>query len=101
MMQSRAMKVGELARRTGISVRALHYYDESGLLSPSPQTEAGYRLYAGKDIARLQQIMSLRQLGLGLAEIRECLDRPGFSLQHALELQLARLKQRIELERPL
>jgi DNA-binding transcriptional MerR regulator len=61
-LQSTAMKVGELAKQTGISVRTLHYYDEIGLLSPSGRTESDYRLYAEADIVRLQQIMSLRQL---------------------------------------
>ena len=69
-MQPTAMKVGELAKRTGVSVRTLHYYDEIGLLSPSHRSEAGYRLYSAEDIARLQQIKSLRQLGFRLEEIR-------------------------------
>jgi DNA-binding transcriptional MerR regulator len=51
-------KVGELAKRTGVSVRALHHYDEIGLLSPSHRSEAGYRLYTEIDVARLQQIRS-------------------------------------------
>ena len=59
-MRSAPRKVGELARQTGLSVRTLHYYDEIGLLSPSYRTETGYRLYAAVDIARLQQIKSLR-----------------------------------------
>jgi len=80
-------RVGELARETGLSVRALHYYDEIGLLSPSRRTEAGHRLYEAGDVARLQQIKSLRHLGFGLEEIRDCLDRPDFSLQRVIELQ--------------
>ena len=56
------LKVGELAAQTGISIRTLHYYDEIGLLSPSQRTEAGYRLYT--TMQRLQQILSLRRLGL-------------------------------------
>jgi len=67
-------KVGELARRTGITVRTLHHYDEIGLLSPSTRSQAGYRLYTREDVARLQQILSLRQLGFSLQEIRACLD---------------------------
>lgn len=78
-MRSPAMKVGELAKKTGVSVRTLHYYDEIGLLEPSCHTEAGYRLYTTSDIVRLQQIKSLQQLGFSLEEIRECLERPDFS----------------------
>jgi DNA-binding transcriptional MerR regulator len=47
------MKVGELARRTGLTVRTLHHYDEIGLLSPSARTESGHRLYGQADVLRL------------------------------------------------
>ena len=53
-MQPLAMKVGDLAKQTGVSVRTLHYYDEIGLLSPSGRTETGDRLYPKDDIFRLQ-----------------------------------------------
>ncbi|MFQ5599611.1 MAG: MerR family transcriptional regulator [Candidatus Krumholzibacteriia bacterium] len=95
------MKVGDLAKQTGVSVRTLHYYDEIGLLKPSHHTQAGYRLYAEEDIARLQQIMSLRQLGFSLGEIRGCLDRPGASPLRMIELHIASLEEQIELQREL
>ena len=94
-------KVGELARRTGLSVRTLHYYDEIGVLSASQRTDGGHRLYTAGDVVRLQQIKSLRQLGFSLREIRECLDRPEFPLRRVIELHLLRLRERIELERRL
>src|SRR5581483_4449475 len=72
------MKVGELAKRTGLSIRTLHYYDEIGLLHPSKLTGSRHRLYGPGELVRLQQIKSLRQLGLSLEEIRECLDSPAF-----------------------
>ena len=62
-MKFEALKVGDLARRTGLTVRTLHHYDEIGLLKPSLHTESGHRLYTGRDVARLQQVLSLRQLG--------------------------------------
>jgi DNA-binding transcriptional MerR regulator len=96
-----ALKVGQLAKRTGISVRTLHYYDELGLLPPSGRTEAGYRLYTPGDIARLQQIRSLQYLGLSLAEVAEYLAGPDNSLLGALELQIARLTEQIEQQRQL
>jgi len=74
-----ALKVGELAKRTGLTIRTLHHYDEIGLLKPSLHTGAGHRLYTAADIARLQQVLSLRQLGFSLEQVRDCLDRPGFS----------------------
>lgn len=94
-------KVGELARRTGLSVRTLRYYDEIGLLSPSRRTESGHRLYAADDVVRLQQIRSLRTLGFGLEEIRNCLRRPSFSARRVVELHLSRLEERIRAQQRL
>lgn len=68
------MKVGELARSTGLTVRTLHHYDEIGLLKPSGRSEAGYRLYGDADVARLHGIQALRQMGLPLAEIAPLLE---------------------------
>jgi DNA-binding transcriptional MerR regulator len=96
-----AWKVGELARRTGLSVRALRYYDEIGLLSPSRRTEGGHRLYTAGDVVRLQRIKSLRALGFSLREIGEYLDGSEVPLERVIELHLARLKERIELQRRL
>jgi len=89
------LKVGQLAARTGLSVRTLHHYDEIGLLTPSARTASGHRLYGRDEIRRLQQVASLRQIGLPLNQIRDCLDRAGFSLAHVLEMQIARLKEDI------
>jgi len=98
MTRERTWRVGELARATGLTVRTLHHYDEIGLLHPSRRTAAGYRLYGEEDVARLQRVRSLRLLGLSLDEIRDALGRRGTSLRHVLELQLAELERRIELE---
>ena len=56
-------KVGDLARITGLTVRALHHYDHIGLLSPSLRTAAGHRLYTAADVARLYRVCLLRRLG--------------------------------------
>jgi DNA-binding transcriptional MerR regulator len=100
-MKFEALKVGELARRTGLTVRTLHHYDEIGLLKPSLHTEAGYRLYTAADVARLQQVLSLRQLGFSLEEVRDCLDRPGFAPLEVIRLHVARLREQIDLQRRL
>jgi DNA-binding transcriptional MerR regulator len=100
-MRLPALKVGELAKRTGLTIRTLHHYDEIGLLRPSLHTESGHRLYAAGDIARLQQVLSLRQLGFSLEEIRACLDRPGFSPLEVIRLHVARLREQIEMQRGL
>jgi len=96
-----AWKVGELARRTGLSVRTLRYYDEIRLLSPSRRTQGGHRLYTGEDVVRLQRIKSLRALGFTLREVGEYLDGPEVPLAHVIGLHLARLKERIALQRRL
>jgi DNA-binding transcriptional MerR regulator len=95
------LKVGELARQTGLSVRTLHHYDALGLLAPSARTAAGHRLYAAADVARLQQVQSLKQLGFSLEEIRDCLDRPEFAPGRVVERHLARLREQIELQQRL
>jgi DNA-binding transcriptional MerR regulator len=89
------MKVGELAGRTGLSVRTLHHYDEIGLLRPRQRTPSGHRIYGMDEVRRLQQIASLRHLGLSLEEIGTCLDRPDYSLDRVLELQVQRLRGEI------
>jgi DNA-binding transcriptional MerR regulator len=100
-MHFKGLKVGELARRTGLTVRTLHHYDAIGLVKPSMHTEAGYRLYTAGDIARLQQALSLRQLGFSLEEVRTCLDRPDFSPLEVIDAHLARLREQMDLQRRL
>lgn len=95
------MKIGDLAKQTGLSIRTLHYYDEIGLLSPSHRTDVGYRLYNNQDIIRLQQIVSLRQLGFSLKEIHECLKDPDLSLQQTIDLHRARVQEQMSLSRTL
>lgn len=94
-------KVGELAKQTRLTVRTLHHYDAIGLLRPSHRTAADHRLYGEADIARLQQIQSLRHLGFSLDEIREALDRRGLTRRQVLDLHLSRLREQIELQQTL
>ncbi len=94
-------KVGELARRTGLSVRTLHWYDEIGLLTPSYYSESGHRLYTPADVARLQQILALRQLGFALEEVRAWLDDADFSPLSLMEMHLNRLREQIDAQRRL
>jgi DNA-binding transcriptional MerR regulator len=94
-------KVGVLARRTGLSVRTLHWYDQLGLLRPSQRTASGHRLYGPADVQRLQQIRSLRHLGFTLEEILDCLRRGRFTPVKVLRLHLAELKEQIRRERHL
>ena len=73
---ARPLTVGQLARLSGVTVRTLHHYDETGLLRPTGRTEAGYRLYDADDVTRLQQILFYRELGFALDEVAELLDDP-------------------------
>ncbi len=99
--QKTTWKVGDLAERTGLSVRTLHHYDEIGLLSPLRRTGSGHRLYSAEDVLRLQRIRSLRALGFGLEEIRECLEKPGLSVRGVIELHVLGLKEQIRLRQEL
>ncbi len=94
-MNDAPLRVGALARRTGLTVRTLHHYDEIGLLSPSARTDAGHRLYGPDDVSRLYQIVALRSVGLPLDAIRLVLDEAASPLE-AVERQLAFLRETVE-----
>lgn len=64
------MTVGEVAKKIGVTVRTLQYYDQEGLLSPSAESEGGRRLYTDKDLVILHQIISLKSLGFSLDDIK-------------------------------
>lgn len=85
--------VKHVAKASGISVRALHHYDEIGLLKPEIGPN-GYRYYGQQELLRLQRILFYRELGVALAEIRRMLDDPAFNTRAAL----VELRQRVEAE---
>ncbi|WP_433531657.1 MerR family transcriptional regulator [Micromonospora sp. CA-263727] len=93
--------VGQVAKLAGVTVRALHHYDEIGLLSPSGRTGAGYRRYDDADLERLQLIRYYRELGFPLEEIAVILDDPasdpGAHLRRQHELLTARIKRMQEM----
>jgi len=74
-------------------VRALHHYDEIGLVSPSGRSEAGYRLYDEGDLERLQQVLFYRELGFALENIREVMAAPEFDHAAALREQRRLLEE--------
>ena len=93
------MRISEVAKLTGITVRTLHYYDEVGLLKPSEITEAGYRLYSREDLEILQQILFFRGLDFPLSQIKEIMNNPNYDKEEALKKQkelLIQQRQRIE-----
>ena len=89
------LRVGELAKRTGLTVRTLHHYDEIGLLKPSGRSESGYRLYSQADVARLHGVQALRHLGLALGDIAALLDGDQAAPAMILEQQVNALDQQI------
>ena len=78
------VKINEVAKLTGVTVRTLHYYDEIGLLNPSEITDAGYRLYNNESLETLQQILFFRELDFPLNEIREIMANPNYDKKQAL-----------------
>jgi DNA-binding transcriptional MerR regulator len=95
------MKVGDLARLAGVSVRTLHHYEEIGLLVPSARTDAGHRLYARSDVGRLARIKGLTALGFSLEQARACLDDEAWSPLRLVEDHLARARESLEEQRAL
>ena len=88
-------KIGDLASRTGVSIRTLHHYDKIRLLSPAHRSQSGHRLYGRRDVLRLQQIVLLKQIGLSLDEVREVLDRPQTDVRRVIGSHIARLKEQV------
>lgn len=79
------LKINEVAKLTGVTVRTLHYYDEIDLLKPSKVTEAGYRLYDEDAVAVLQQILFFRELNFPLNEIKDIITSSEFDKVGALK----------------
>src|SRR5262245_65668702 len=97
-MSRKVYRIQEFARLAGVTVRALHHYDRLGLLKPSGRSEAGYRLYRDCDVARLEQIVVLKFLGLPLKQIGRLLKRES-PLGATLQLQqmvLAEKRQQLD-----
>lgn len=89
----KSMQIGEVADRTGMSLRTLRHYDEIGLLQPSARSEGGFRLYAEDDVEKLLVIRRMKPLGFSLDEMLEVMttiealrlpEAPGASLRTQL-----------------
>ena len=90
------MTVAKVSKRTGVSVRTLHHYDQIGLLKPTEVTEAGYRLYDDGALDKLYMILVYRELGLSLNEIGSILDAPDYDRNRVLEHQINLMQERVE-----
>lgn len=96
MDMSRTYRVKEFAALAGLTVRALHHYDRIGLLKPKRRKRNGYRVYAERDLLRLQQIVTLKFMGFRLREIGRILARPRFAVSRALAVQAEAVEGEIE-----
>lgn len=87
-MMVMGLKVGVLSRAAGLSIRAVRYYNQIGVLTPSRRSVADHRLYDDADVRRLYRICLLRRAGLPLAETGKALDDPCWDLRHAMAAHL-------------
>ncbi|MDH6612627.1 DNA-binding transcriptional MerR regulator [Streptomyces sp. SAI-208] len=92
--------IGELARRTGLTVKTIRFYSDRGIVAPTDRSPAGYRLYSIDAVARLDLVRTLRELGLDLPTIRKVVDRelslPEVAAAHAeavaVQIRVLRLR---------
>jgi DNA-binding transcriptional MerR regulator len=97
-MENTTWKIGEIAEKTGITVRTLRHYHEIGILIPSGITETGYRTYSRNDIIRLHQIIGLKNLGFNLKEIKIILERKDYDPKQLLRTQIMTIEKQIKLQ---
>jgi MerR family transcriptional regulator, copper efflux regulator len=71
--RSELMQIGQVAERTGLSLRTIRWYEEEELVVPTARTDGGFRLYSAEDVARLEVIKRMKPLGFSLEEMRELL----------------------------
>ncbi|MDR3594556.1 methyltransferase domain-containing protein [Clostridium sp.] len=88
------MKIGEFAKKSGVTVKTLLHYDKIGLLKPSEKTESGYRIYCEEDLLKLQQITTLKFIGLSLNEIGHILHESGENLESMISIQKKALEEK-------
>lgn len=92
------LRIGEVAKKARTTVRTLQYYDKEGLLSPSAESDGGFRLYTDKDLAKLVQILMMKELGFSLSEIKKrltSLDTPA-DVVNVLTNHAADIRKKIE-----
>lgn len=86
-MEENLYTAGVFAKKAGVSIRTIRFYDKENLLKPSSYSEAGYRLYTDEDFARLQKILTLKFLGFSLSEIKDTFNHDQVSFKSSLEIQ--------------
>ncbi len=100
---SALLTIGKVSKGTGLPAKTIRFYEERGLIAATSRSEAGYRLYSGQDVRRLQLIRRLRLLGLGLDEVEALVGRAldadcatfGSALLSSIEKQRGAVERRI------
>lgn len=87
------MKISEFAKRSGVTVKTLRYYDKIGVLQPSIKTDIGYRIYCDEDFIKLQQITTLKFIGLSLEEIKKLINKKSENLESIIDIQTKALEE--------
>lgn len=95
-MNQNTLQIGALAKKCGVSTDTLRYYEKHGLLTPAMRSEAGYRLYSAGDIARIEFIVSAKDVGFTLREISELLELEVTRDQRTCEQVKAVVDDKIE-----
>src|SRR5215217_5932636 len=96
-MSERHRRIGQVAEAIGVTVRALHHYDEIGLLVPSERSGSRYRLYSEGDVGRLYRILALRALGFTLEAIASALGQAGGDPRPAVRQHIERVEEQLRL----
>ncbi|MGW0774935.1 MerR family transcriptional regulator [Streptomyces sp. NPDC054802] len=98
-MTERQMQIGEVAERTGLSLRTIRHYEEVGLVAPSARSKGGFRLYTEADVERLMVIRRMKPLDFSLEEMRDLLeitDRLADTDAEVPTDEKARLRERLD-----
>ncbi|MER7895062.1 MerR family transcriptional regulator [Streptomyces sp. NPDC096046] len=98
-MSERQMQIGEVAERTGLSLRTIRHYEEVGLVIPSARSKGGFRLYTESDVQRLMVIRRMKPLDFSLEEMRDLLDitdRLAATDDPPAGQELERLRERLD-----
>ncbi|MFE6284532.1 MerR family transcriptional regulator [Streptomyces sp. NPDC057877] len=95
-MSDRQMRIGEVAERTGLSLRTIRHYEEVGLVVPSARSKGGFRLYTESDVDRLMVIRRMKPLDFSLEEMRDLLDITDRLADATAAGERARLRERLD-----
>lgn len=92
------MKIGELARRGGVGIDTVRYYEREGLLPPARRLASGYRTYSADDLQRLQFVLRAKVLGFTLSQVRELLVLTGGNGSDVAQIKVAARQKLLDID---